>query len=56
MYKEEAYRSWQDFEISERRRVGSFQLSVDDLARDLYIENPRIQENDDEELSELNFG
>jgi hypothetical protein len=53
MQTENLYRSWKDFEMSERRRVGTFQLSVDDLAEDLYIEPPLYAE--DQELSELNF-
>ncbi|MCP4674433.1 MAG: hypothetical protein GY854_02730 [Deltaproteobacteria bacterium] len=48
------YRSWNDFNQSEDRRVGTFQLSIDDLARDLYYEN-RPFKDDDEEEEELNF-
>ena len=56
MFKEEAFRSWKDFEMSERRRVATFQLSVDNLARDLYLEMGSGQEEkEDSEVVELNF-
>jgi hypothetical protein len=56
MFKEEAFRSWKDFEMSERRRVATFQLSVDNLARDLYLEmGSTEQEKEDSEVVELNF-
>ncbi len=56
MFKEEAFRSWKDFEMSERRRVATFQLSVDNLARDLYLEmGPAQEEKEDSEVVELNF-
>ncbi len=52
----ESFKSWQDFEVSERRRVATFQLSVDNLARDLYLETETFQEEkQDPELMELNF-
>ncbi len=54
MMEDLSYRSWDDFNRSEDRRVGTFQLSVDDLARDLYYEN-RPYNDDDEEEDELNF-
>ncbi|MBN2341525.1 MAG: hypothetical protein JXX29_20360 [Deltaproteobacteria bacterium] len=54
MLKEESYRSWKEFEMSERRRVATFQLSVDNLARDLYLELER-EEQEDAEVTELNF-
>jgi len=50
---DEVYRSWKEFESSERRRVGTFQLSLDDLAKDMYIEQKRPV--DDDEVAELNF-
>jgi len=53
MLKEEVFRSWREFEMSERRRVGTFQLSVDDLARDLYMDSAFSVEEDDG--AELNF-
>ena len=56
MFKEETFRSWKDFEMSERRRVNTFQLSVDNLARDLYLEmGPVEEEKEDCEVTELNF-
>jgi hypothetical protein len=56
MFKEEAFRSWKDFEMSERRRVATFQLSVDNLARDLYLEmGPAQEEKEESEVVELNF-
>jgi len=53
MFKEESYQSWRDFEVAERRRVGTFQLSVDDLARDLYMDTSFGA--DDVDSAELNF-
>ena len=55
MFKEEAFRSWKEFEMAERRRVATFQLSVDSLARDLYLEMEPIAEMEDDEVVELNF-
>ncbi|MBN2529342.1 MAG: hypothetical protein JXR76_23340 [Deltaproteobacteria bacterium] len=56
MFKEEAFRSWKEFEMSERRRVATFQLSVDNLAQDLYLEQGTAAEDKDEfETAELNF-
>lgn len=52
MKLEESYRSWKEFEEIERRRVATFQLSIDDLARDLYVDTSR---DDSDELEELNF-
>jgi hypothetical protein len=49
----ETYRTWMDFEQIERRKVGTFQLCIDDLAKDLYIDYPA--EKEDEEEQELNF-
>ncbi|MBN2801997.1 MAG: hypothetical protein JXR91_02765 [Deltaproteobacteria bacterium] len=52
----ESFKSWQDFEIAERRRVGTFQLSVDNLARDLYMEIDTSGDDFKEhEVMELNF-
>ncbi len=53
MKMEESYRSWKEFEEIERRRVTTVQLSIDDLARDLYVD-PRSLEDEDE-VEELNF-
>ena len=52
MKMEETYRSWKEFEQLERRRVGTFQLCVDDLAKDLYVDQVRTS---DDEVEELNF-
>ena len=52
MKSEATYRTWKEFEETERRRVGTFQLSVDDLARDLYVDTYK---DDDDETQELNF-
>lgn len=49
--EETTYRSWQEFEKEERRRVATFQLSLDDLAQDLYVDF----DLDADELKELNF-
>jgi hypothetical protein len=51
---EESYRSWKEFEELERRKVGTFQLSIDDLARDLYVDLSAV--DNDEEVAELDFG
>lgn len=56
MQKEKSFRSWKEFEMAERRRVATFQLSVDNLARDLYLEmGCQVEERDDAEVTELNF-
>jgi hypothetical protein len=47
------YRSWEDFKKDEYRRCGTFQLSIDELARDLYYEDQLY--NNEEEEEELNF-
>ena len=49
----ETYRNWIDFEQTERRKMGTFQLCIDDLAKDLYIDFP--VEKEEEELKELDF-
>ena len=52
----ESFKSWQEFETSERRRVATFQMSVDNLARDLYLETETFEvETVDSEVKELNF-
>lgn len=51
MDPEKIYRTWQEFEREERRRVGTFQLSIDDLERDLYYEDLY----EDDEPKELDF-
>mgnify|MGYP001241959202 CR=1 FL=1 len=49
----ETYRTWIDFEQTERRKSGTFQLCIDDLAKDLYIDYPA--EKEVEESRELDF-
>jgi hypothetical protein len=55
MFMEESFRSWKEFEMEERRRVATFQLSVDSLARDLYLETDPLEEPEDGEVVELDF-
>lgn len=50
-YEEITYRSWQDFEKEQRRRVATFQLCLDDLAQDLYVDF----DADLADVEELNF-
>ena len=50
----ETYRTWKEFEQAERRKVGTFQLCIDDLAKDLYIDT-LSERDDEEEPEELNF-
>ena len=49
----ETYRTWREFEQIENRKIGTFQLCIDDLAKDLYIDI--LSEKDDAESEELNF-
>jgi hypothetical protein len=49
----ETYQTWIDFEQTERRKIGTFQLCIDDLAKDLYIDYPA--EKEAEESRELDF-
>ena len=49
----ETYRTWTEFEQIERRKVGTFQLCIDDLAKDLYIDI--LSEREDGEPAELDF-
>jgi len=51
--EEKGFRTWKDFNQHELRRCNTFQLSIDDLARDLYYEDLENQKNEEEE--ELNF-
>ncbi|MCU0663329.1 MAG: hypothetical protein MUC50_13510 [Myxococcota bacterium] len=48
-----AYRSWKEFKQEEYRQFGSIQLSLDELARDLYYDE-KVQ-HWDEEPDELRF-
>jgi len=52
MQNDKVYKTWADFEREQRRRYATFQLSIDELAKDLYID---IEEEEDEEPQELNF-
>ena len=47
------YRSWDHFTKSEYRRVGTFQLSIEELANYLYFDDK--QQKVEEEEEELNF-
>ena len=47
------FRSWDEFTKNEYRRCGTFQLSVEDLANDLYFDDEKDWE--DSEVEELNF-
>lgn len=51
----ETYRNWMDFEQAERRKVGTFQLSIDDLAKDLYIDYPAEKEEAEEQELDFDF-
>ena len=54
--EEKSYRTWNEFKQSEYRRVSTFQLSIDELARDLYFdEHNRHKDDKEEEEEELNF-
>jgi hypothetical protein len=54
MRHDKSYSTWKEFELEERRRFGTFQLSLDELAKDLYID-PEYEVDEDEEPQELNF-
>jgi hypothetical protein len=51
--EEKSYVTWKDFNEQELRRCATFQLSVDDLARDLYYDEKATEKED--EVTELNF-
>ncbi len=51
--EEKGFSTWKDFTQNEYRRCNTFQLSIDDLARDLYQEN--VEDKKDDEEEELNF-
>ena len=51
--EDKAFRTWREFNEQEDRRCGTFQLSIDDLARDLYYDERFQKQNEEEE--ELNF-
>jgi hypothetical protein len=52
--EDKGFRTWKDFTQHEYRRVNTFQLCVDDLAKDLYYDDtPDLSEKEDTE--ELNF-
>lgn len=45
------YRSWKEFEEQEYRRCSTFQLSLEELARDLYFDDKLDELEDTAELS-----
>ena len=51
--EQEPYRTWEDFKKEQYRRCNTFQLSIDELAKDLYYDDK--PEVDEEEVQELNF-
>lgn len=50
MQREKVYQTWEEFEREQRRRYATFQLSIEELARDLYMD---LEEED--EPKELDF-
>jgi hypothetical protein len=52
MKQEKVYRTWAEFEREQRRRYATFQLSIEELAKDLYMD---LEEEENEEPQELNF-
>ena len=52
MQREKAYQSWEEFERDLRRRYATFQLSIEELAKDLYMD---LDDEDDEDPKELDF-
>ena len=52
--EDNAFRTWREFNQQEYRRCSTFQLSIDDLARDLYYDE-RCQKQNDDDDEELNF-
>ena len=52
MKHDKVYKTWVEFEREQRRRYATFQLSIEELAKDLYMD---IEDEDDEEPQELNF-
>ena len=47
------YRTWKDFTEQQYRKSNTFQLSIDELARDLYYDDSPDER--DKETDELNF-
>jgi hypothetical protein len=47
------YRSWKEFTEQQYRKANTFQLSIDELARDLYYDDAAYK--NDLEDDELNF-
>ena len=45
------YRSWQDFRQQQYRRANTFQLSIDELERDLYYDDSQEKKDEEEELN-----
>jgi len=52
MKQDKIYRNWEEFEREQRRRYATFQLSLDELAKDLYID---YDDDPEEDIKELNF-
>jgi len=52
MQNEKVYNTWAEFEREQRRRYATFQLSIEELARDLYMD---FEEDNDDEPKELDF-
>lgn len=51
--QDKVYRTWEDFRRDEHKRYGTFQVSLEDLAEDLYFDD-RLQAQyleDDEDVS-----
>jgi hypothetical protein len=53
MKQDKVYRNWEEFEREQRRRCATFQLSLDELAKDLYLDYEADEEED--EVKELDF-
>ena len=51
--EENEYRSWDHFTKSQYRRTATFQLSIEELANDLYYDDKPKKVEDEEE--EFNF-
>ena len=54
MKYEDTYRSYKEFEQMGRRKIGTFQLCIDALAKDLYYDQ-QIELDNEEEIKELDF-
>jgi hypothetical protein len=52
MQRNKVYRNWDEFEKEQRSRYATFQLSIEELAKDLYMD---LEQEEDEEPEELDF-